>query len=383
VVYTVADKTPKKKTTKKIEEAVEKSKKTADKKKSAGEKTSEKKKTVKIPGPVKNEAPVKAKPPAVPAVKEKAGRKPSSKKVKDTDISMAEDETVETEIEASKFFKPEPAEDAAGGKTKEEIKPQERHETTIPDKYGDNRVVLMTRDPHWCYVYWDLSVDLMASKAKTINEKYDLVLRVYDITDVNFDGSNSHKYIDIQVNGEAGNWYINVWDAGKTYIVDVGYKTVSGKFILLARSNGVNTPDDKVSNFTDEEWMIVDEDFDELFRLSGGGKSGRMGSSEGSKSPMESGLSSETVSSFSSPTGGQPDKHGFFLVADTELILYGATEKDAAVKVKGDKVTLKDDGSFSMRFHLPDGKIDLPIEATSSDGLEKRYIKISVERKTE
>ncbi|MGD0566575.1 MAG: Rho termination protein, partial [Candidatus Goldiibacteriota bacterium] len=76
-------------------------------------------------------------------------------------------------------------------------------------------------------------------------------------------------------------------------------------------------------------------------------------------------------------------KSGFFLVADTELILYGASERDALVKVKGEKINLKDDGSFSMRFHLPDGKMELPIEAVSSDGTEKRHIKITVERKTE
>jgi hypothetical protein len=375
----MADKAPKKKAVKKPAEAVEKPKKGAVKKKAAAETAHEKNKTVKAKT-VKAASPAPAKTPP-PAIKEKAGRKPSSKKVRGTDSSMAEDEILETEIEASKFFKPEPVETTAV--KKEEVKPSERHETSLQDKYGDNRVVLMTRDPYWCYVYWDLSTDLMADKARAINEKYDLVLRVYDVTEVEFNGNNAHKFIDIKVNGEAGNWYINVWDAGKTYIVDVGYKTESGKFILLARSNGVHTPNDKVSNVTDEEWMVVDEDFDELFRLSGGGKSGRIGGSEGLRNSIESGLSSETVSSFSSPTGGQPVKSGFFLVADTELILYGASERDALVKVKGEKINLKDDGSFSMRFHLPDGKMELPIEAVSSDGTEKRHIKITVERKTE
>ncbi len=371
----MVDKAPKKKIVKKPAEAVEKSKKVPEKKRTEEEPVSKKKKAVKA---VKVTAPLKK---LQPVVKEKAGRKLSSKKVRGTDSSMAEDEILETEIEASKFFKLEPV-DAAPAK-KEEVKISERHETSLQDKYGDNRVVLMTRDPYWCYVYWDLSTGLMADKARLINEKYDLVLRVYDVTEVEFNGSNAHKFIDIKVNGEAGNWHINVWEAGKTYIVDVGYKTESGRFILLARSNGVHTPNDKVSNVTDEEWMVVDEDFDELFRLSGGGKSGRMGGSEGLRNSLESGMSSETVSGFSSPAGGQTVKSGFFLVADTELILYEASEKDALVKVKDGKINLKNDGSFSMRFHLPDGKIELPIETVSSDGSEKRHIKITFERKTE
>ena len=51
--------------------------------------------------------------------------------------------------------------------------------------------------------------------------------------------------------------------------------------------------------------------------------------------------------------------------------------------MKGESVKLKEDGSFSLRFHLPDGVIDLPIEATSADGQDKKSIKINVQRKTE
>jgi uncharacterized protein len=317
-------------------------------------------------------------------VKSKVIKKTAIKKIKNITTIVTDEDAEETQISATKFIKAE-AKD-----TEVEVKPQiltERHETTIPEKYGDDRIVLMTRDPNWCYVYWDLSIGLMESKRKTINEKYDLVLRVYDITDVNFNGSNSHKFIDIQVSGEAGNWYINVWEAGRSYVVDIGYKTASGKFVLLSRSNPVIAPTEDVSPHTDEEWMIVDEDFEEIFRISGGGDKSRspMGSSEGLKDRLKSDLSSGNVSSFSNATSSSPNKknRGFFLNADTELILYGNTEKDAKLTVKGEKVDLKPDGSFSLRFHLPNGTIKLPVEAVSADKVDKITIKISVERKTE
>ena len=364
-------------------------------KKPTAKKAVEKKVIVKKAAVEKPEKELKAKKPAAktvkPAsyepsilVKEKVVKKAAIRKIKDLTAHTMETDTEETEIEASKFTKAE-ADDTEVAVAVEI--PQERHETTIPEKYADDKIVLMTRDPHWCYVYWDLSLGLMESKAKSIKEKYDLVLRVYDITDVNFDGSNSHKFIDIQVNGEAGNWYINVWDAGRSYIVDIGYKTASGKFILLARSNAVIAPSDDVSQHTDEEWMVVDEDFEELFRLSGGGSS-KLGASEGLRSRLSAELNSELssggVSSFSSPAGGGPSKkRGFFLNADTELILYGNTEADASLTVKGEKVDLRPDGSFSLRFHLPNGIINLPVEAVSNDKVDKITIKISVERKTE
>jgi uncharacterized protein len=381
----VADKDFKKKSVKREPDTEIKAKKTATKK-TAVKRTVSKKAEVEKPAKekkVKKTASVIEKMPAYEpsiSVKEKVIKKTAIRKIKDLTAHTMEDATEETEIEASKFIKAEAKDTEVEVKP---VKPQERHETTIPDKYADDKIVLMTRDPNWCYVYWDLSLGLMESKAKNINEKYDLVLRVYDITDVDFNGSNSHKFIDIKVNGEAGNWYINVWEAGRSYIVDIGYKTLSGKFILLARSNAVLAPSDDISGHTDEEWMIVDEDFEELFRLSGGGRAG-IGGSEGLRSRLQSDLSSGSVSSFSSPAGGTPaKKRGFFLNADTELILYGNTESDASLTVKGEKVELRPDGSFSLRFNLPNGTIELPVEAVSSDKVDRISIKISVERKTQ
>lgn len=73
----------------------------------------------------------------------------------------------------------------------------------------------------------------------------------------------------------------------------------------------------------------------------------------------------------------------FRLAADCELILYGATEPDAFVTVAGRKVNLNPDGTFSMRFALPDGGADLPVRALSRDKTDSRRIGISVTRKTE
>lgn len=289
----------------------------------------------------------------------------------------------ESNIEAAKFY-PAQMKEKNGKKHEDYKKPGERPELEIPNRYFDNKVVLMARDPFWCYAYWDISGGVMQTKADEAKRsgEYKLVLRVYDVTDIQFNGKNAHKYMDIEVTGDANNWYINVWEAGRTYIAELGFRTADGKFIVIARSNAVGVPSDRVSDKTDEEWMVMDEDFEELFRLSGGGR--RLGASEQGRglAMVENMLSSESVSSFSSPVY-KPSEKGFHLWADTELILYGGTEKDAKLTVKGETVKLKADGSFSLRFHLPDGVIDLPIEAVSADGLDKRAIKIQVQRKTE
>ncbi|MDD5174552.1 MAG: DUF4912 domain-containing protein, partial [Candidatus Omnitrophica bacterium] len=73
----------------------------------------------------------------------------------------------------------------------------------------------------------------------------------------------------------------------------------------------------------------------------------------------------------------------FWLVVNTELIVYGATEPDAKLTVQGKEIKLQPDGTFTLRFALPDGKQVIPVEATSSDGIDHRKITPVVTRKTE
>jgi len=50
--------------------------------------------------------------------------------------------------------------------------------------------------------------------------------------------------------------------------------------------------------------------------------------------------------------------------------------------VAGRKVKLNPDGTFSMRFALPDGIVDLPIKAMSNDERDSRQIEINIARST-
>jgi hypothetical protein len=69
-------------------------------------------------------------------------------------------------------------------------------------------------------------------------------------------------------------------------------------------------------------------------------------------------------------------------LANTELIVYGATEPTAKLFVQGKRVNLRRDGTFSLRFALPDGQQVIPIEAIRDDEQEKRSITPVVEKKT-
>jgi len=72
----------------------------------------------------------------------------------------------------------------------------------------------------------------------------------------------------------------------------------------------------------------------------------------------------------------------FWLVADAELIVYGATEPDASVTVGGRPIELHPDGTFRYHMSFQDGLIDFPIFALAADGVQNRVIHMRFERQT-
>jgi len=50
--------------------------------------------------------------------------------------------------------------------------------------------------------------------------------------------------------------------------------------------------------------------------------------------------------------------------------------------VAGRNIKLNPDGTFTMRFAFPDGKLDMPVEAYSNDGVDRRKITITATRAT-
>jgi hypothetical protein len=300
----------------------------------------------------------------------KKALKPASGRVvrrKKTITPAVPSETIsEQKIEESKYY---------AGPVMQKFEEQRGFE--LPPGYGDNRISVMVRDPYWLYSYWELNEKRVNEIKNELGDRFwraKLILRVYHTSDWSF--------FDIQVSGGVGNWYINTGRPNTSYCIDIGYLTEDGVFICAARSNVVTTPRDRMSEVIDEEWMIPD--WERMYALSGGFSIGR-GSME-LKQMMEKNLfnqvSSPGISSWSSPSR-PPQPRPFWLVANCELIVYGATEPTAEVTVMGQPIKLRPDGTFSLRFALPDGKQSIPIEATREDGAEKRRITPIVERKTE
>ena len=72
----------------------------------------------------------------------------------------------------------------------------------------------------------------------------------------------------------------------------------------------------------------------------------------------------------------------FWLVADAELIVYGATEPDATVTIGGKPIKLNPDGTFRFQMSFQDGLIDYPIMAVAADGVQTRSMHMQFTRQT-
>jgi hypothetical protein len=260
----------------------------------------------------------------------------------------------------------------------------ERQEQEIPQDYNDTKVVLMVRDPYWLYSYWGVSQETRNWISGAIKpwEEISLVLRVYDITNCNFDGSNSNYFFDININPGTNNWYIHVGGPNRAFCVDLGFIQDNGNFYTIARSNIVNTPRDNVSEVIDEEWMVIESDFRKLYQLTAGAGNSSAELVESLIKRLEREMGSQAISSMSSPSKLPPRERKFWFILNTELIVYGATEPDATVKVQGQPIQLRPDGTFTLRFALPDGVQHIPVEALSNDGIDTITITPTVQKQT-
>ncbi len=140
----------------------------------------------------------------------------------------------------------------------------------LPFSYNETKLFLMVRDPYCIFSYWDVSGHTWA----WVQDMFQRIpgsrslLRVHDVTDVEFQVSGSHSFYDVDVALGARNWYLHVNAPNREWLVDLALIEPSGKYHLIARSNRVKTPRDGPSDVIDEEWGIFD--FDEIYALSGG-----------------------------------------------------------------------------------------------------------------
>ncbi|MBE0539924.1 MAG: DUF4912 domain-containing protein [Verrucomicrobia bacterium] len=321
----------------------------------------------------------------------------------------------------------------------------ESEATELPTAYGTGRLFLTARDPHWLYANWDLTRDQQL-RYNAFSTDGHLILRIYvgavrgePVAEIHVHPESRHWFAHVERAEtryaaelgyyEAPRQWTTIATSGATLTppdtispdttfsfatipVEVSFARLVA---IVQRAAYENTP---LAQAVEElrksghpelpsgatapvaEWTPAQEralaaviNVDHVRRV----WIGSLEITELIRRQLESEISSigvarfglpsspgGAVTSISSPFGGeQAREKGFWFNVNAELIIYGATERDATVTIGGRKIKLRPDGSFSYRFALPDGRYDLPVVAVSADGTDGRAAELKFSRQTE
>jgi hypothetical protein len=249
-----------------------------------------------------------------------------------------------------------------------------------------DRIVTMVRDPYWLHVNWELTRTTLARAQAALGQEWHTahpILRLMDVTSDDTTSASERHVRDIEIHGGVNNWYIDVAAPPKSFRVDIGYLSRRGKFYVLARSNVVTTPKAGSSDALDQNWVSIQEQAEKIYHQSGG--YGNAGLADDLRELFEERLRrpmhSLSMTSLGTGALALPGRNFHFEI-DAELIVYGSTEPNARVTLQGEPVQLRPDGSFTVRFSLPDARQIIPACAASPDGVEERTIVLAIERNT-
>ena len=312
----------------------------------------------------------------------------------------------------------------------------------LPEQYLQTFVSLIPRDPFCLYVYWEINsaaVDKMKEEFSYSGE-LTYTLRVYDVTFIDFNGSNANGWFDLD-GLHMNNRYISPVNENTGYCVEIGVRSNDGRFYSFARSNSVVTPRKHPSWRSELIWKDANTANGEklpfvtvcakkdalkkimLHRNSFSSDTQRVSLSvEDVKSYYskgktiiqlmklglrdangniiyqingQDGLSVESVEGTSlfestylktTPFGSSDHltekvierKADFPFELETELIVRGKTKPQAQVYWAGKKINVSSDGTFAFQLSLQDGLLPLEFKAVYEG--DQKNIKTSVIR---
>jgi hypothetical protein len=274
-----------------------------------------------------------------------------------------------------------------------------------------SQVTFLPRDPQWATVYWELGkADLQRAAAAGASQ---LCLRVSDVTGLQQGASHPHALQEVVVDVHSSEWHLALPLSDRDYRVELGYRLPSGGWLHLAFSAVARMPAGGPSEMVADQFVpfslgVLPQVLAamEPAQSGGGVEHERMYRQAIAASPRRLRLGSEVwhergeadqlgdqalgsasgaglwASGRSESGAGLAQPRSFWLVADAELIVYGATEPSASLFMGTEQVPLEADGSFRVQVPFRDGQQVYPIRAVAADGEQERSIRLDFQRST-
>jgi glycosyltransferase involved in cell wall biosynthesis len=113
----------------------------------------------------------------------------------------------------------------------------------LPDCLNQDTISFLAVNPNLGFIQWHIN----EASSATIKNRYGalvngskLILRVYDITDINFNGFNANKQFDINISCLSGSYHLKVDDAKCCLMIEIGLRFSDNRFEPFQRSNSIN-----------------------------------------------------------------------------------------------------------------------------------------------
>ena len=282
--------------------------------------------------------------------------------------------------------------------------PAQQPHAAVPELAS--HITFLPRDPQWAYVFWEISSsDQERAKAAGATQ---LALRVADVTGLPLGAAHPHTLQELVVSKGAREWHLPRPVSDRDYRVELGYRTKAGGWFSLATSSVARMPalepatvvaDAFVPFSLDAPVMATAQpvvsggvEHERIYQLATAGtpRSRRVGSEvlhEWDHDSARSGALNDSgaglwASGRSESGSGIVRPRSFWLVADAELIVYGATEPSARLSIGDQQIPLEADGTFRVHVPFRDGEQLYPIKAVAADGEQERSIRLEFERRT-
>ena len=269
-------------------------------------------------------------------------------------------------------------------------------------------VVFLPRDPDWAYVFWQIS-DADRDKAQSLGAN-KLCLRLFDANGSEGSNLNQGTLREIAVDSYSTEWYLPIPLADRDYKVELGYKYgfnwMSLAFSSVSHVPGTNPSEqilDKFVPFNLDSTFEVTPDISNSTTSENNGIHERLyqaatniplrrkvGSEEFLENVKSQNLSDNLTDSgagkwssgLNESGSGIVKNRSFWLVADAELIVYGATEPSAKLTIGGEDVPLAADGTFRIQVPFRDGTQKYDIKAVDESGEQEKSISMKFDRTT-
>ena len=272
---------------------------------------------------------------------------------------------------------------------------------------GGSWIRFESHGPQWGFAFWGLSAadrDSLAGQAGRI-----LSLRIADVTGL-APGQPPHALQELRVDPRADQWGVALPLGNRIYRAELGLMAGGGwrslacstPTLIAGYDESVTAPDaftpfsvvgEPVTSAPAAPAPATAAGLHERLYQSATVRLRRLGQGSETFHELEgldaagfalsdSGLGLWASGRNDSGSGLVARQRSFWLVADAELIVYGATDPSATLMIGDEVVPLAADGSFRIQVPFRDGQQLYPIEAISADGEQRRSIVLQFERTT-